>query len=147
VFPLERKPWKNIYFCLIRKLGTRCPKHYTTTCRRKKCEMQKKKYIYIYIYTSWKRQPWENCQLFIFRKFGTGTLDRSWSREAPVSWPPRSPDISPIDLYLWGTMKNAVTLIFNKIFSAYQPRQMVEWRKKNIQPFDAAGSPRRFYYT
>jgi hypothetical protein len=49
----------------------------------------------------------------------------------------------------------------NKI-SGYQPRQVVEWRKSQrfedgdgprnvgfsaIQPLDAAGSPRRFYYT
>jgi hypothetical protein len=48
----------------------------------------------------------------------------------------------------------------NKIFSGYQPRQMVEVTLKTrmemvletliffaIQPFDAAGGPRRFYYT
>jgi hypothetical protein len=51
--------------------------------------------------------------------------------------------------------------MYNKIFSGYQPWQNVEWQKKPmfrgpspslkrwffaIQPFDAAGSPRRFYY-
>ncbi|KZC07320.1 hypothetical protein WN55_07731 [Dufourea novaeangliae] len=25
-----------------------------------------------------------------------------------VSWPPRSPDLTPLDIFLWGALKNAV---------------------------------------
>jgi hypothetical protein len=28
--------------------------------------------------------------------------------DAPVPWPPRSPDLNSVDLYLWGSIKNAV---------------------------------------
>ncbi|EZA57144.1 hypothetical protein X777_01750, partial [Ooceraea biroi] len=29
-------------------------------------------------------------------------------RGGPVFWPPRSPDLTPLDFYLWGTLKNKV---------------------------------------
>lgn len=29
-------------------------------------------------------------------------------RNGPIRWPPRSPDITPLDFYLWGRMKNLV---------------------------------------
>lgn len=28
--------------------------------------------------------------------------------DAPVNWPPRSPDLTPLDYFLWGTLKNMV---------------------------------------
>ena len=34
------------------------------------------------------------------------------SRGFPQAWPPRSPDLSPLDYYLWGTMKSRVFLNF-----------------------------------
>jgi hypothetical protein len=43
-------------------------------------------------------------------------------------------------------------ITYNKVFSGYQPRQAVKWRKKQrfgdrIRPLDAAGSLRKLYYT
>lgn len=29
-------------------------------------------------------------------------------RGGPVAWPPRSPDLTPLDFYLWGTMEDMV---------------------------------------
>ena len=30
------------------------------------------------------------------------------SREGPISWPPRSPDVTPLDFFLWGYVKSRV---------------------------------------
>jgi len=33
----------------------------------------------------------------------------SWiGRGGPIPWPPRSPDLSPLDCFLWGYIKNIV---------------------------------------
>ena len=29
-------------------------------------------------------------------------------RDGPIPWPPRSPDFSPLDFFLWGYIKNTV---------------------------------------
>ena len=29
-------------------------------------------------------------------------------RDGPIPWPPRSPDITPLDFFLWGYVKNIV---------------------------------------
>lgn len=29
-------------------------------------------------------------------------------RDGPINWPPRSPDISPLDFFLWGYVKDIV---------------------------------------
>ena len=34
--------------------------------------------------------------------------DRCLGRGGPVAWPPRSPDLTPLDYYLWGRMKTLV---------------------------------------
>ncbi|GFT97666.1 transposase-like protein [Trichonephila clavipes] len=37
------------------------------------------------------------------------TFPNRWiGRGCPVAWPPRSPDLSPLDLFLWGAMKGLV---------------------------------------
>jgi hypothetical protein len=39
----------------------------------------------------------------------TSTLqNRCVGRNGPVQWPPRSPDLNPMYLYLWGTLRNKV---------------------------------------
>lgn len=43
------------------------------------------------------------------RNFLDQTFPNSWiGRNAPVRWPPRSPDLSILDFFLWGTVKNRV---------------------------------------
>ncbi|KAJ4436560.1 hypothetical protein ANN_16592 [Periplaneta americana] len=34
--------------------------------------------------------------------------DRWIGRGGPIAWPPRSPDLNPLDLYLWGHLKSLV---------------------------------------
>ena len=29
-------------------------------------------------------------------------------RDGPISWPPRSPDVTPLDFFLWGYIKDIV---------------------------------------
>ena len=36
--------------------------------------------------------------------------NRSIGRDGPTPWPPRSPDISPLDFFLWGYVKDKVFL-------------------------------------
>jgi len=37
-----------------------------------------------------------------------GFPDAWIGRGGPISWPPRSPDLSPLDFFLWGYIKNIV---------------------------------------
>ena len=41
---------------------------------------------------------------YLDRKFG----DRWIGRGGPVAWPPRSPDLTPLDFFLWGHVKDQV---------------------------------------
>lgn len=37
------------------------------------------------------------------------TFGRKWiGRGGPVAWPPRSPDLSPLDFFVWGHMKSLI---------------------------------------
>jgi hypothetical protein len=43
------------------------------------------------------------------RRFFYATFPNRWiGRDGPTPWPPRSPDISPLDLFLWGYVKDKV---------------------------------------
>jgi len=45
----------------------------------------------------------------IVRQFLDNTYNERWiARGGPVNWPPRSPDLTSPDFYLWGYLKNAV---------------------------------------
>jgi hypothetical protein len=45
----------------------------------------------------------------IARQYLNDHLSGKWiGRNGPVAWPPRSPDLNPIDFYLWGHVKNYV---------------------------------------
>ena len=53
------------------------------------------------------------CHMFIvtFVKFGflNATFPNRWTgRDGPTPWPPRSPDITPFDIFLWGYVKDKV---------------------------------------
>lgn len=45
-------------------------------------------------------------RLHLHQQFANRWIGRG--DDAPVSWPPRSPDMNPCDFYLWGHMKNLV---------------------------------------
>jgi hypothetical protein len=41
--------------------------------------------------------------------FLDATFPNRWiGRDGPTPWPPRSPDITPLDLFLWGYVKDKV---------------------------------------
>ena len=43
------------------------------------------------------------------RVFLNESFPNRWlGRGGPVAWPPRSPDLTPVDYYLWGHMKTLV---------------------------------------
>ncbi|GBN77650.1 hypothetical protein AVEN_131335-1 [Araneus ventricosus] len=45
----------------------------------------------------------------IVREFLVTTFPQRWiGRGAVMAWPPRSPDITPLDFYLWGYVKKHV---------------------------------------
>lgn len=43
------------------------------------------------------------------RNYLNATFGNNWiGREGPINWPPRSPDLTPMDYYVWGHMKSIV---------------------------------------
>jgi len=43
------------------------------------------------------------------RRFLDATFPNRWTgRDGPTPWPPRSPDITPLDFFLWGYVKDKV---------------------------------------
>lgn len=47
-----------------------------------------------------------NVRHFLDSRFPNKWIGRG--NEAPIQWPPRSPDLNPCDFYLWGTLKTKV---------------------------------------
>ena len=45
-----------------------------------------------------------NVRAFLNARFG----ERWIGRDGPTPWPPRSPDINPLDFFLWGYVKTRV---------------------------------------
>lgn len=46
--------------------------------------------------------------VFGVRNYLTQRFDEWIGRDAPVKWPPNSPDLTPMDTFLWGTLKDRV---------------------------------------
>lgn len=44
----------------------------------------------------------------VVREYLNETFGRWIGRNGPIAWPPRSPDLTPLDFYLWGRMKDIV---------------------------------------
>lgn len=45
----------------------------------------------------------------IVREYLNNVFPNSWiGRDGPIQWPPRSPDITPLDFYVWGRAKELV---------------------------------------
>ncbi|EFN82476.1 hypothetical protein EAI_06335, partial [Harpegnathos saltator] len=45
----------------------------------------------------------------IVRNYLNDTFPNRWiGRRGTIEWPPRSPDIAPLDFFLWGYIKNKV---------------------------------------
>ncbi|PNF31703.1 hypothetical protein B7P43_G13374 [Cryptotermes secundus] len=44
-------------------------------------------------------------------------------RDGPISWPPRSPDVTPLDFFLWGYVKDIVYKTQNFVFPQIEALQ------------------------
>lgn len=60
------------------------------------------------------------------------TYGEKWiAREGPVPWPPRSPDLNPLDFFLWGHLKSIV--YSSPVVSLQNLRQCIENGIENIR--------------
>jgi len=50
----------------------------------------------------------EHFSCFVTDVLNEKFLDAWNGRGGPIPWPPRSPDLSPLDFFLWGYIKNIV---------------------------------------
>ena len=58
------------------------------------------------------------------RKYLNTRFPGRWiGRAAPIAWPPRSPDLNPMDFFLWGFVKG-------KVFVPLLPANVVEFRTR-----------------
>ena len=47
----------------------------------------------------------------LVRQHLSNTFGNQWiGRGGPISWPPRSPDMTPLDFFLWGNLKRLIYL-------------------------------------
>ena len=82
--------------CRLSHLFTRAPTKLMWSCAAA-CQMP---YV---VSTWWGIIPlWQMCCKHLNEIFGY----RWTERDGPVSWPPRSPDLSSMDCFLWCTLKN-----------------------------------------
>jgi hypothetical protein len=53
----------------------------------------------------------------IARQYLNDHFPRKWTRcNGPVAWPPHSPDLSPIDFYLWGHVSSTPITNIDKLW-------------------------------
>ena len=67
------------------------------------------------------------------RKWLNDTFPGRWiGRRGPVEWAPRSPDLTPLDFFLWGYMKQ---LVYKKTIKDLNDlRQKITRAVKSIKP-------------
>lgn len=69
------------------------------------------------------------------------TFPNSWiGTRGPVAWPARSPDLNPLDFYLWGRLKNKVYNTPNATIEIL--REKIEDALKDIQEEEISNSIR-----
>lgn len=76
----------------------------------------------------------------IVQEFLNQTFEQRWiGRGGPTRWPPRSPDLTPIDFFLWGTMKQLVysTPVQNEMDLVARIVEAAERIRENNPVFEA----------
>lgn len=64
------------------------------------------------------RQPATYPDRHVFRSYLNDRFPERWiGRSGPIAWPPRSPDLNPIDFFIWGYYKE---LVYHSEFSTLQ---------------------------
>ena len=67
------------------------------------------------------------------REYLNNTFTNKWiGRRGPVEWPPRSPDLTPLDYFLWGYLKSVVYK--NRPRSLEELRHAIITECQNINP-------------
>lgn len=63
------------------------------------------------------------------RQFLNDTFHNRWiGRRGPIEWPPRSPDLTPLDFFLWGYLKNKVYVNRPNDIESLKDRIRIEMR-------------------
>jgi len=60
--------------------------------------------------------------------------DRWWGNTGPFLWPPRSPDLTPLDFYLWGRVKELV--YSSRVENLEQLRRRIVEAFSNLDPLE-----------
>lgn len=67
------------------------------------------------------------------RQYLDATFPERWiGRRGPIEWPPRSPDLTPLDFFLWGYLKSKV--YFNRPNNLEELRQRIRAEVNQINP-------------
>lgn len=70
------------------------------------------------------------------RQYQNETFPSKWiGRAGPIEWPPRSPDLNPLDFFYWGCIKE---MVYSKSINSVQEL------RHNIQPAARAISQKRY---
>ena len=97
--------------------------------------------------------PLEKLRRLWFQQDGTyaqyALRDRNWLtdtfgeqlivRGGPVPWPPRSPDLTPLDFYMWGYVKSLVYVDRPQTLEELRERVREEWARRMEQLIAANG--------
>lgn len=75
-----------------------------------------------------------HCTEAVSRELYQMFEDRWFRRLGPWSWPARSPDLSPLDFYLWGTIKNKVYTNTTPLRSKDELRNRVQAAFQELDP-------------
>lgn len=62
------------------------------------------------------------------RNFLTAWFGRKWigRNPAPILWPPRSPDLNPLDFFFWGALKNRIYRSGRRFNNADELKTIIE---------------------
>jgi hypothetical protein len=79
------------------------------------------------------------------RRFLDNQLERRWiGRRGPMEWPPRSPDLTPLDFFLWGHLKNRVYI--NRLNNLQDLMERIRHEMILISPQIIENSVNQVYY-
>lgn len=79
------------------------------------------------------------------RRYLNEVFPRRWiGRRGPIEWPPRSPDLTPLDFFLWGYLKNRVYI--NRPNNLEELKQRIRDEIRSISPQILQNVRNGFYY-
>jgi hypothetical protein len=73
----------------------------------------------------------------IVRDFLNENFDNWIGRRCTIDWPPRSPDLTPMDFSVWGIIQNEVYSV--KIRDVEHLKERIEWVFENLKSRNISG--------